>query len=88
MRYVLEGEWSGYRSSQRRICHRTVIKRIEKYKDLTSIRFTDGTTLDLSIHKCKPRERVKEIRGYDKLIADCISEGVCAVSELGRYKKS
>ena len=84
-RYLLEGEWSGYRSSQRRICHRAIVRNPEPFKNLTFIRFTDGTTLDLSIRPCKPRERVSEINGYGDLIQKCIDKGVSSVDEL--YKK-
>jgi hypothetical protein len=47
MRYILEGEWSGYTSAQRRICHRRVVgeaivKQIRE-QNLHSIRFTDNT---------------------------------------------
>ena len=30
-RYILEGEWSGYRSGQRKIVHRTITKNPERY---------------------------------------------------------
>jgi len=81
-RFVLEGEWSGYQSYQRRVCHRTVERNPKPFDKLHSIRFTDGTTLDLSIRPCKPRERVKQIHGYDSLIRKCISQGVSSVEEL------
>lgn len=86
-RFVLEGEWSGYRSEQRRVCHRTVTKYPEQYKKLTFIRFTDNTSLDLTLRECKPRERIKEIHGYDELISKCIQHGVNAVEDLPKYKK-
>ena len=82
MRYILTGEWSGYRSGQRRVCHRTIVKDVESYKNLNSIRFSDGTSLDLTIRKCKPRERVQEIHGYDSLIMKCICAGVDSVDAL------
>ena len=85
-RYILEGEWSGYRSSQRRVCHRVVTKNPEIYKNLNSILFTDGTTLDLSIRKCKPRERVNEIHGYDSLINKCITLKVNSVKAIYNKK--
>lgn len=70
-RYVLEGIWSGYRSSQSRPCHREIITRkstLEYFSKLAGVRFTDGTTMDFSTRKCLPRERVKLIHGYDDLI--------------------
>ena len=82
----MEGEWSGYRSGQRRVCHRTIIRKPEKYKDIKFIRFTDGTTLDLQIKKCKPRERVKEIHGYDSLIEECLIYSVNSVEALPKGK--
>ena len=87
-RFIIEGEWSGYRSEQRRICHRTVTKYPEKYKELSFIRFTDNTTLDLRIRECKPREKVAEIHGYDSLIEECLRDGVNTVEELKKYSKA
>jgi hypothetical protein len=81
-RYVLEGEWSGYRSSQKRVVHRVIITDPEKYKDLSSILYTDGTCLKLTVRKCLPRERVKEIRSYSRLIEGCVFYGVNSVKEL------
>ena len=74
MRYILEGEWSGYRSSQRRVAHRVVTKHPKRYEKLKTIRYTDGTTLDLSIRPCKPREKVAEIHGYDSLIDKALTK--------------
>jgi hypothetical protein len=84
-RWVVEGEWSGYTSSQQRVVHRAVVsaKTAQAIKDLGSIRFTDGTRLDLSVRRCAPRERVTCINGYGALIADCLSLGVTSVSEIG-----
>ena len=81
-RFVLEGEWSGYNSGQKRVCHRTVETDTKPFDKLKSITFTDNTTLDLSIRPCAPRERVKEIHGYDSLIRKCINAGVDSVKEL------
>lgn len=69
VRYILEGEWSGYRSSQRRIVHREVIseKRAKDMK-LSSIEYGDGTRLDIWTRPAKPRERVQTINGYGSLI--------------------
>lgn len=72
MRYVLEGEWTGYRSSQQRVVHREVIdaKRSERLKDLHAIRYTDGTKLLISVREAEPRERVKTVHSYSELIRD------------------
>lgn len=49
--YVLIGEWSGYRDSQRKVVHREILELAqgERYKNLRSIVYTDGTTLDVSL---------------------------------------
>lgn len=91
-RYIIEGEWSGYRSGQQRISHRTVHKASEKklrawVKKTYSIRYTDGTVLILSARDCLPRERVKEIKGYSELIKDCFYADVDSVAALHRPKK-
>ncbi len=73
MRYILEGEWSGYTASQRRVVHREVVKskaRIDRLRTLHGIRYTDGTTLILSLRETKPREHVHEIPGYTSLIRE------------------
>lgn len=85
-RYVLEGEWSGYRSSQQRIVHREVIgkKRAERLKNLHTIQYTDGTYLSINVREAKPRERVTPIKGYDRLIwqAEQTGQGFVTVIEL------
>lgn len=81
-RFILEGEWSGYRSSQQRVVHRVVTYQPEKYEHLHSITYTDGTSLFLTLRECKPRERVQEIHGYDSLISDCLHYGVSLVAQL------
>jgi hypothetical protein len=78
MRYVLEGEWSGYTSSQRRVVHREVIsseKRAERLKKLAGIRYTDGTTLMMFLRVAKPRERVQEVHSYTSLIRKAEADG-------------
>lgn len=86
-RYVLEGEWSGYRSSQRRIVHREVIseKRAKDFK-LSSIEYSDGTRLDIYVRPAKPRERVSAINGYSSLIrkAEKTGKEFVTVSELNQ----
>lgn len=71
-RFVVEAEWSGYRSSQRRICHREIIgaNMAVKLKKIIGFRFTDGTSLSLSVRPAKPRERVDRILGYTRIITN------------------
>ena len=86
-RFIIEGEWSGYQSSQQRVVHRTVHKGSWKKlrawaEQARAIRYTDGTSLWLTVRDCKPRERVKEIHGYDSLIRDCCYHNVSAVADI------
>lgn len=67
-RYVLEGEWTGYKASQRRVVHREVTTTPKQFEHLRTIEYTDGTSLILSLRPCEPRERVKENHGYTTLI--------------------
>ena len=92
-RFVIEGEWSGYTSAQRRVVHRSVhgkaYKRLRAWADKThAIRFTDGTSLVLSVRDCKPRERVAEIGSYARLIEDCAAHDVCTVHALVAAKRA
>ena len=87
-RFVIEGEWSGYRSDQQRVVHRTVHagseKRLREWCEAHhGILYTDGTMLYLSVRDCKPRERVQEKHGYDSLIRDCVDQNVTSVAALG-----
>lgn len=86
-RFIIEGEWSGYHSGQRRVVHRTVHSRA--YKSLRAwvervgcIIYTDGTSLDLTVRDCKPRERVQQINGYGRLIAECAHHNINCVAQL------
>jgi hypothetical protein len=86
-RFVIDGEWSGYRSEQQRVVHRSVhagsFKKLRAWvKKTRAIRYTDGTSLYLTVRDCKPRERVKEILGYKSLIADCSFYDVDSVQAL------
>ena len=70
-----------------RIVHRTVHKgswkKLREWAEKTyAIRYTDGTSLCLTVRDCKPRERVQEIHGYDSLIRDCCYHNVSAVADL------
>lgn len=91
-RYIIEGEWSGYRSGMERISHRTVHKANEKklraWAEKThSIRYTDGTVLRLMVRDCLPREKVKVINGYMDLIKDCYFANVDSVAALCELKR-
>lgn len=92
-RYIIEGYWSGYRSGQGRICHRTVHKASEKglrawIEKTHSIGYSDGTCLVLSVRDCLPRERVEQIHGYTTLIKDCYYNKVDSVSALQSLRKA
>lgn len=87
MRYVLEGTWRGYTSSQDHVVHREVIQSNRRQfvawcQKTFCIRYTDGTTLELAIRPCKPRERVVEKNSYKSLIYDCFRHNVTAVKDL------
>ena len=87
VRFIIEGEWSGYRSDPRRIVHRTVhpatSKKLRAWAEKDrSILYTDGTLLYLRVRYCKPRERIEEIHGYDSLIRDCQFYDVDSVNAL------
>lgn len=88
MRFLVEGEWTGYHSGQRRVVHRTVHDRAfdNKFhswiKDVPAITYTDGTQLLLRVRDLELYERVTEIRGYDKLLRDCFKHNVTRVMDL------
>lgn len=89
-RHVIEGVWSGYTSSQSHVVHREVSTSralIEWARETYAISFTDGTSLNLSVRPCKPRERVIEKHGYTSLIRDCHYYNVTSVAELGDAKR-
>lgn len=88
-RFVIEGEWSGYTSSQQRVVHRTVhqgaFRKLRAWAEKThAIYYTDGTCLRISVRDTKPRERVKEIKSYVSLIQDCAHYDVNSVDALPR----
>lgn len=89
-RWIVEGEWTGYTSSQTRAVHRKVItaKQAAAIKAIGFIRYTDGTGLRLFVRPCKPRERVSEIDGYTSLINDCVRAGHGEVARLVADKKA
>lgn len=76
-RFVVECTWSGYRSGQEMICHRTVETMFrDRYEKLYSIRFTDGTDMRVKVRDAKPRERVEERHGYDSLLKKVIMKNL------------
>ncbi|MDD5353233.1 MAG: hypothetical protein PHS93_08755 [Candidatus Omnitrophica bacterium] len=77
-RYILEGTWG----NQHRVYHRTVIYDPDKYKNLKSILFDDGTSMRLSIRKAIPYEKIVIIHGYDSLIDKCLRNKVSSVTAL------
>jgi hypothetical protein len=86
-RFVIEGEWLGYRSSMDRVVHRTVhsvaFKRLREWCEKNPyIHYTDGTRLRLTVRDCKPREHVEQIHGYDELIRCCVAENKTRVEDL------
>jgi hypothetical protein len=84
MSFTIEGEWTGYTSSQRRVVHREHTRsqrRVDEIRKLGSILYTDGTSLLLSVRDGK---RGTPVNGYRSLIADCIRHGVKAVADLPR----
>jgi hypothetical protein len=92
-RFVIEGAWSGYVSSQERVVHRKVypgaFKRLRAWAEKThAIIFTDGTALMLSVRECRPRERVAGVDGYTRLIEDCAHYDVSSVSGLYAAKEA
>jgi hypothetical protein len=83
-RYVLEGEWSGYRAEQRKIVHRTITREPDRYRHLHWVEFTDGTELKLRLRPCEPREQVVVQDSYSSLInqAAALNKARVTVKEL------
>lgn len=76
MRYVLEGEWTGYQSSQQRVIREVIDgKRAKRLYALLRIEYTDGTSLLIRVRTAKWRERVKTINSYGELIRDAERSG-------------
>lgn len=85
-RFVIEGTWSGYYSHQRKVAHRDVWS----YEPTVRfIRYTDGTTLDITVRPAKKYERVIERHGYDSLIlqAERFKKSYVSVDEIIELKK-
>lgn len=90
-RYVLEGEWTGYTSAQRRVVHCEIIRseaRADRLRKLHAIRYTDGTSLILDLRPLEPRERPTEIHGYSSLIREAEAKGtaIVAVADLAKVR--
>ncbi|WP_029581986.1 hypothetical protein [Bradyrhizobium sp. URHD0069] len=85
-RFILEGEWSGYTSSQQRVVHREIInnKRAERLRQLHKIVYTDGTSLMIRVREAEYREKIKLINSYGELIRDAEKHGgsVVRVADL------
>lgn len=91
-RFIIEGTWTGYTSSQSRVVHRTVhpvaFKALRAWAENTkSITYTDGTRLILSVRDCKPYEKVIEIHGYSSLIDQCARANVDSVAALHNLER-
>ena len=88
--WMIEGTWSGYKSSQRRVVHREYtqnIKRAEAISKLHSIGYTDNTWLYLAVTDATGqhwRKRPPVIHGYGSLIDQCLDTGKRMVAELPR----
>lgn len=95
--FMLEGEWTGYRSSQQRVVHRTYHGEStlrekafkEKVSSHHSIRYTDGTALYLRVVENVRRTKAQpEIRGYCSLIKECAEFDLWTVEALCEAKKN
>ncbi len=85
-RFILEGEWSGYTSSQQRVVHREIInkKRAERLRQLHKIVYTDGTSLMISVREAEYREKIQSFNSYGSLIRKAEKRGgsVVKVADL------
>lgn len=79
--YILEGEWTGYTSAQRRVVHCEVINQTyyNKLAILHAIVYSDGTSLLISARKKLPRQKVIEKLAYKSLIRDAAELGKACV---------
>lgn len=85
-RFVVEGTWSGYRISQRKVVHRAVLRpwQAKRVENLHTIEFTDHTYLYVAVRPALPREKVTSILGYSELIdeAGATGKGFVRVADL------
>jgi hypothetical protein len=83
---MIEGEWTGYRSSQQRVAHRHYTASKKEAESVESIgygiTYTDGTTLILRVVEVKGRKKLPVIDSYRSLINDCRLAGVSSVQAL------
>lgn len=86
MTWMIEGEWSGYTSSQRRVVHRhytTNRKEVESIKAIGyGITYTDGTMLILTVKEHTGRKVLPVKDSYRDLIDKCRWAGVSSVQAL------
>lgn len=90
MVWMVEGEWSGYTSNQRRVAHRHYTARrqeAESISDLGFIQFTDGTALFLNVKQLAARRKLPEVKTYKALIEDCLLHKVNSVQALVDLRK-
>mgnify|MGYP003394541828 FL=1 len=84
--YCIEGEWSGYNSSQQRVVHREYTPKADRadaVKKLGLIRYTDGTVLFLRTYGIKSKEQIlPKIDGYTSLIDKAIRTGISDVAKM------
>jgi hypothetical protein len=72
-------------ASQRHVVHREVItnpKRVERLRKLHAIRYSDGTSLVLSIREAGLREHVRALNGYNSLISEAERAGKSVVNVM------
>lgn len=89
-RWILIGEWAGYRPGQDHIVHQEVLMGFPQLRAWVeaahAITFTDGTRLILSTRDALPREKVEVKLGYPSLIRDCFQHNVTAVAALPKRR--
>ena len=86
VRWLITGTWSGYSSSQSRVCHSEVVsdeKLAKAVSNMGGIQFTDGTWLSLNVRELGYREKVaKGQNSYGKLSRECAEKNVNSVEAL------
>lgn len=91
-RFLIEGVWRGYRSSQDRVVHREVTRNASRAlwcENSYCIGFTDGTTLELRVREVEKGERIKDLKNsYGSLIDSCIRFQVTSVAALLEAEKA
>lgn len=76
-RFIVEGEWSGYVSSQRRVVHRTVhTLHRAAFEKIHDLRFTDGTALYITVRDAKFREKVEVKDQYSTALMGAVYKGL------------